>query len=392
MNKYFYIYLVIFVFFVSPNILTTYGFDIKRHDVFLFVSVIIALLFNKSALFYKNKFITILVLFQFIVTILKLIIDRSSGVFFMSINFIGAGLVFSCFPYRISDNLKRLMFKLILAFFIVECSLAIFERITTYNIFVWRDNAGSFDNYLYSGDSMFRSFGLMGHPLQNALIVSTIMSFILISQMNYKYNYWFLGFLAVLCFNARAALVLDALMLLVYLLYTFTKRNENLIRNLSYVFIFVICTFYALFSLNWGGRIMNYGVYDEGSAGTRINTLELFRYYSLYEFLWGSDSKEILRYLDYSGIIKTENFWVDYLLRYGLIVLILVSLLYILVIKSITRHYTKFEILFTSLFFLLIASTNNSLTSTWIPLFLLLFCYFVFYQTHKPSNKIGSVQ
>ena len=58
----------------------------------------------------------------------------------------------------------------------------------------------------------FRSFAFGGHPLANAVVISTIMNFLWITEISpiKKIQYSVLCFMALFCFNTRFAIVVTA--------------------------------------------------------------------------------------------------------------------------------------------------------------------------------------
>lgn len=72
--------------------------------------------------------------------------------------------------------------NIILDFFIIECFLAIIEKVLNFNLFPLVSN-GSISDWTWEG---FRSTAFQSHPLSNALIVSTLMNFILCSSLPMK--------------------------------------------------------------------------------------------------------------------------------------------------------------------------------------------------------------
>jgi hypothetical protein len=78
-----------------------------------------------------------------------------------------------------SINVKLKLSTLVIFFFVVECCLAIYERIAFVNIFPIIDGT---EDIIDISDQQFRSTAFLGHPLANALVVSIIIGFILISN------------------------------------------------------------------------------------------------------------------------------------------------------------------------------------------------------------------
>lgn len=147
----------------------------------------------------------------------------------------------------------------------------------------------------------------------------------------------------------------------------------------------------ALFAIliihyDFGSRIF-LGIMDNvGSTSTRIDVWNIFNYYSLEDFMYGLTPNQYNRIKIVSGITVTENFWIDYLLYMGVIFMVMLFIIYIWVIKRSYKTYNKFERFYTLVPFLLIASSNNSLSAAWIQLFTFLFSINLFERQNKANQ------
>lgn len=297
---------------------------------------------------------------------------------------LGAPLLYSIFPFytHIDQRIFKKVFFVLIAFFLTEVLIAIFEKIQGTAVFGWVNNGSAFMT-LGSGNE-FRSVALLGHPLQNALTVSILMSFILTSPLKkkYKYTLWMLGFISILCFNTRAAIVGNVLVFLFYYIYNIKSFVKS--HSLSNLFIGIVCIFscvYFVLYTDLGGRLKDMGLFDENSAQVRVDVWSIFDYFPLNDFLWGISpvAKDLILYK--TGLYATENFWIDWLFTYGLIFLIPFVISYFCWIKYLYGGYSRISIIITLSTFLLIASTNNSLSVTFIPVFVFLFCVKIFNPT-----------
>jgi hypothetical protein len=126
-----------------------------------------------------------------------------------------------------------------------------------------------------------------------------------------------------------------------------------------------------------GGRLLEMGLFDDNSAQVRVDTFSIFDYYSLSDFLFGSS-------IPYSMLLyrmdlwATENFWIDFLIQYGLVFIVLLILFMFFLLKKLYTGYAWTQFLFTFFPFILIASTNNSLSADWHPLFFFLLSVVIF--------------
>lgn len=245
----------------------------------------------------------------------------------------------------------------------------------------------------------YRSWALHGHPLQNALIVSTMMSFILFSGLKeqIKVPLWIMGYIAILCFNTRSSIVGNALIFGCYLLYTIFKDRTVRIKTKRHL---IVITIISLTGLVWlmnsyglGGRLLNMGLFDDSSAQVRVDTWSLFNYFSIEDFIWGISHLQYQRLLYVCDLFATENFWIDWLLRLGVVFLVPFIVLYFIFVRSLYKGYSFVSKCFTAATFLLIASTNNSLSSTFVPTFVFVMSIFIFhplvFDTVVPSKYLS---
>ena len=373
--------------FVGLNLVTYCGFTLNVFQAFLLTLSIPCMLSRKNEIV-RNKPLLFLLIFIIVYSVFKLFTDTGEGTRMAVMQILGAPIIISIYPilsYERKTIKNQLYWNklliLFIIFYLIETGMAILERIIGYNILGWRDVLFTFSNNTIVS---FRSTALHGHPLYNALIVSTCMSFILISSIKTKYRYvlWFLGYMSILCFNTRSSIVGNALLLLIHTVYTvffnFSVSSREK-QNIFIMFIFLlVCGFLLIFNWGFGGRLLDLGLFDDSSSQTRIDALNIFDFIGIEDILFGCSHSEF-EYMKYSaGLLATENFWIDQIFRFGLIFMIVYIIIYCYLIKKLYNGYSNFDKLFTSCSFLLIASTNNSLSSSFIALliWLLLICIF----------------
>jgi hypothetical protein len=105
-------------------------------------------------------------------------------------------------------------------------------------------------------------------------------------------------------------------------------------------------------------------VYDEGSAGARVRILAILDYVNAHEILWGLSSHRI-------DILKTrldleiiENFWLQWVLRFGLVFTFLLFISITALLYNRLYYLYINERLYLIALFFLVASTNNSLATS----------------------------
>lgn len=287
---------------------------------------------------------------------------------------------------------KQKIIKMIYWFYYIECAIAIIEKILMMHFFPQVGIAEELFDLDYSGE--FRSTALLGHPLANATVVALIQSFILLSNKTFKIKllYWFLGFLAMLCFNTRLAIVLNMGVFAIYIFSIFFNKKTRLYNRL-YIIIFLLiscCILVYAISKGFGGRLINMGLYDEGSASVRMDIWDIFDYYSIWNLLYkGVDFYQLNNMMFNAGVgeMAIENFWLVFLLRFGFIILILITIAYCLFLYNLSKGLSVKQCMYIYIPFLIQASSFNSIaTGSNLLSFLVLFL-FVFKDQLVLQNK-----
>lgn len=374
--------LLFFILGFGPNVISYMGLEYNNYYLILVIITFI-IAFHYSSMI--DKRLIYLIVFSILYGVLKIFVDQGEGTRSIVLNAMAPAILFAAFPpidknsfynIRIWKSLMCLLFL----FYIVEAGLAVYERLTWHLVFGWA-NIHTVGMNVTATD--FRSTALLGHPLANALIVSTIMSFFLVSPLNSKYKYllWFWGFVAILCFNARAAIIGNVVVFLVYLIYTlrFNDKISSQEKNRIFwgVLLLAVLGIYLMANGYVGGRLLESGVNDESSQ-VRIDIWNVFVKYDLSSFMFGVSSHDLDMILNSLALYATENYWLDWVFRLGICFLVPYVLLYAAVIRNEYVGYSKINLFITLITFLGISSTNNSLSSSILPTFVFLFCVRIF--------------
>lgn len=396
-EKIFYI-LILSVLFLGYNLTTAMG--LERNLVLLFFLLLGLVIIAPKIKYSAPKALKLLLIFVIIYGILRNFFDTREGTRFLIIQIIGTPILFSAANKFLDLNIVpdryiRLwskIFKALIFSFLVVTGMALVERVTGHIILGWSD-------VTYEGvdiSTEFRSTSLLGHPLANALFVTIIMNFLLITPIRnkYKYGLWTLGFVSLLCFNTRSSIVGCLLMMGLYVARTIVfNRKVSLTTKISTVFLSVIIgglCYVLVYNYGFGGRLLDMGLFDDSSAQTRVNAWDFINYIKINDLLYGIsfDQKELLKLQ--LGVFGLENFWIDMTLGYGLLIFIPYVLLTVKVIRETYKGYSLFDALFTTSAFVLTASTNNSLATDFTPLFVFLICCVLFHPDnikHITPNK-----
>ncbi len=231
----------------------------------------------------------------------------------------------------------------------------------------------------------FRSVAILSSPLNNALVVTVMMLFYLfdpVLPLRRKMPLWLLGLVAVFCFNARTAIVINLLGGIVFMCKYILKKGSINKFQLAVLSIAACTIVYILYSYGWGGRFWETGsLAKDGSIGVR---LRLFKYLSKADwsdYLWGySEAKVRYDMATKIGVKVIENFWVLYIFRLGILATVWFALFYFRLCKELLAPYPLFNKVAVSLLFLTLASSNNSIYAEFMPLFVFMLCAYA----HRP--------
>ena len=376
--------------FFGSNWLHLFNLSLNIYQSILIGLSLLIILPNINVII-RNKNILFLISFVSSYSIYKLLTDVGEGTRQVVLQILEPSIIYGAFLTAIQRNGNHRfwwhkMTEIFFLFFLVETGWAIFERIIGINILGFSDvEEFSLED---NGSASFRSASLHGHPLYNALMVSISMAFILFSplKIKYKLTLWSLGYISILCFNTRGSIVGNVLLLGAYILYVlFVDKNvssrikKQLILFSSFA---VIVGMFLFFNIGLGGRLAEMGLFDESSAQTRIDVWNIFDRYPIDYFLWGISHDKMQDVMIMSGLLVTENFWIDQVLRLGVVFLSIYIIMYYKLIKSITSDYSFIHKMFVTGAFLLIASTNNSLSSNGLALL----CFLILLEIFNPKR------
>ena len=374
--------------FKNPNVISSALIDnINWGIIPIILGTLILILIGKLKDF-RNELFFFIYIILFIITNL-LLLNRSASITFIINAFLGP--VFIGLLLRNFTGYKSRLYKLIIIYFLAEVSICIVERVLMYNFFT---TSIEVENTAEIVRSEFRSLSIHGHPLQGALIISIIMSFIYISNIKYlkKLLFLALGFSTLLAFNTRSSIAFWGVLLGWLILKNIcTNKLSSKEKLLSFTFICIgICGLIYLINQGWGGRLIEMSLFDESSASVRIDLFYMFNFLSWQDILWGIPLENI-EYIKYkSGIGIIENYWVIYIFSYGLVATIIFVLFTATCLKSLFKNYTIFQKCITIGTFLVISSTNNSMATNSPAMFILVMCAYAFPIYNKKIKRNDS--
>lgn len=361
-----YLILIILLVFVA-------GSNVCQNTIVLAVTVVLCCFSLPDILFSRKNVREArrLLIFMVLYWIFQMLYNGSTGSRKLGIIMYLPVFVYLVFASHSIINYK-IYRKFLYGAYILECTLAILEYVFKTHFFRMAENA-DVDKW-----SEFRSLGLYGHPLQNALVVLVFLLFILEfeNRLAVKTYMSSLGIIAIACFNARFAMVMSVLCYLLY--YIKLCVNSNISKAGRTKMVFFLCFFFLIGAYlflhgHLGDRLLNNGLYDD-SAAVRLEVFNIFESYNLRYFMFGLslEDNEFVRFD--SGISAVENFWFNILLSYGLVFILGLIFFYYSFYKHLFEKFSLSRKLFLFVPFIVVASSNPSLAVSAVPMtaFLLL--------------------
>jgi hypothetical protein len=222
------------------------------------------------------------------------------------------------------------------------------------------------------GADYFRSTAILGHPLANALMTAPLLPllFLLNWSINRKLLYMTVYIVSILAYGARGAFAIGLTVFAAGMLLSggALVRRRNLRATTFLIIIFIALLIGAgaigvlLFGTDFGARIVQRAYLDD-SAETRILIFRIFDVLTSDQIWQGLPlwRIEILQQ-KYDFFKYLENFWVIMLIGMGLPAFCLFAASFLLFIYGLQKSQHML-IRFAALSFILVASTNNSLST-----------------------------
>lgn len=260
---------------------------------------------------------------------------------------------------ELRDKYCSRLYLLTVTLVMANCFIAFFEFLTQSYLMPNPATAGGF----------FRANALMDHPLNNALITTAVFLTFFISPYPLKWRFIvsFIGFLALLTFATRAALLMYTLAII--LLITTRSLNTRIKKSKSYLIflppaiaILAIAAFYYLiFFTSIGSGISTRAEFDD-SGFSRIYAVLFFTKLPIEEYFFGVGVNDFYTLVaQYSHYTIIENFWIQLILILGIPAFSLMTIAYGSIYRWALKN-TSFPGLIVGVTWIITASTNNSLS------------------------------
>ncbi|MBW6506879.1 MAG: VpsF family polysaccharide biosynthesis protein [Rhodobacteraceae bacterium] len=262
---------------------------------------------------------------------------------------------------RARASVAAAAFRLIVGLALINSVIALFEILTRVHML---PDPGFFFSY-------FRAYAVFGHPLLNALITGTVALFVL-SNRSFGHAsslYFMLAIAAILAFGARAAL---AFLIPVAILPELASvgrriraRSASLLALVTVPMgslLIVAVTGILVFQTRFGERILGMADLSDNSVGARLRVLSIYQNLPPTDFWFGisASAKRVL--IEQNPYFSTiENFWVDMSLSFGMLSFSAFVVFFLAYMVALAQTRLVFAVSALG-FFLLVASTNNSLS------------------------------
>jgi hypothetical protein len=215
-----------------------------------------------------------------------------------------------------------------------------------------------------------RPTALMGHPLTNAHLTAVMLFFMMGCLHAKAAKVLACGALAVglVAFGGRSAMALFIVCYVVYLGVLFMKKAME--RRLQWSdlalasggMMLAPVLIVVVFALTPFGQNLLERLEWDDSAQSRLGLFGIFRYMDTYDLIVGIPLERFTTYLIMLNMPWTiENAWIQLLVRFGVIFFAV----FLFGLYQLFRHLAEGQPLegkFALVLFLLVASTNNSLT------------------------------
>ena len=139
-----------------------------------------------------------------------------------------------------------------------------------------------------------------------------------------------------------------------------------------------------------GSRLMMSDKTDGGSIDVRLQLFDCVMTLNYKDFLFGMSYNDFLNLRTTIGVKVIENFWLNYIFHFGIIVVIMFVIAYFFVIKSVFKTYKLSTKLILVLGILIIMSSTNGLYSDYRSFLMLLLCGYAFAPQKNMNEKLDS--
>lgn len=290
----------------------------------------------------------------------KIIMDKSAGFSFFLNSILEPVLL--CSFLRMFDFFQQRKLRILLMIFLsLELLIGLYEYLTGNLVF-----AVSVDLLkMLTGQEEMRAYALHGHPLQNSFLVSLVMGCILASnlKMHIRYAFFFIGYIALFCFNSRAAIYCMGVILMLNLWSDFAMSQQSAGKKILLIILLplaLFCLIDFVQSHNLGTRLSIGMNANDSSSNARFVLVDILtRDMSVLDIFIGIPLASSMSFMAKYSLVAIENSIVNLIMGYGLIFTIIYFSCFFCIFKSILTSRLQ---LYTILIIMtILLNTNNAL-------------------------------
>ena len=185
-------------------------------------------------------------------------------------------------------------------------------------------------------------------------------------NINYRYAFFFIGYLALFCFNSRSSIYFMGIILLMNLWRDFIVKKQSLWKKICLLLFLGVAIFYLLIFVethNMGTRLAIGMNSDDSSSYGRFILLNIITNdMSLTDFLVGLSSSMSTFYMVKYSLVAIENSVLNLIFAFGIFYTILFFFYLFKIFKSINSN--KFTLFCLVAVMVLLFNTNNALQTS----------------------------
>lgn len=355
-------------------------FVIKLPDEIRFIAsfailfVFFCIFFSKIRLVKNKKLEYLVIAGVYIVMFEMFLFGRFYEMSFLYLCILSPAMILLMAKSIMDDGLYRQLTFFFTVLFVVNALVSYYERATGTFLFyegpiLWESTENEELSVL-----IFRSPALLGHPLQNAMIMAYFMVIILMLPIKImkKLLLWMVGFISLFCFNARGS-ILASIFFFVWYMFFFQKTKNRLLKYAGLGILSAVFIAFIIFLLTTplAGRLISGDIY-EGNGEERIRIWYVLGGMDFVDFLLGLTSDKYIAIAKSLQLETAESWLALFIIRMGLPVTVFFVTVYSKIIWELMPNVKKNHRLFIMLSFFVFASMNNSLAIAATPLVVIL--------------------
>ena len=387
---------VLMIMFLGANVLSYIHIDISKEGAlnprqyFELPVILLALFLSLGRIKFSETEKVFFILTLLIAVFQRVGLDRSAQFGFLIRNVFEPMLLLPLLAAMKNEYILKIR-KILVAFLIAEALIAVYEFIT--NSFVFADSSTLILNGNNIGTFEMRAAALHGHPLQNAFLVSIVMTCIFFSKLKLKYRYllFFIGWIALTCFNTRSSIALMGIVFAIGLFIDMKKSRMGIAKRFI-TMILILCLGFLVINFvlshGMGSRMSIQMSSNDSSSYARFVLLSAFQQLSFTDLLFGATRGTDELIMTKYSLIGIENSFANIILLYGLIFTIVFSICWGKIVWKLSDNKILcIMVLFVS--FVLLNANNTVLADSPIMQTIILstFCFGLTKQSKIPILK-----